>query len=505
MTSFEVLRHARMSAFVAAIIACASANITFAKNAPVSFADDDSGGGSGGGGDSGSSGSGSGSSGSGSSGGGSWGSGSSGSGSGSGWSGSGDVSRGSGDTSGSGSSGSGSGSGSSNSGSGSSNSGSGSSNSGSGSLNSGPGSSKSGHSGGGSYNEGPAWHSLAARENPDFDSAGFPTRRGEIVSLDLSEDQIKHAKGQGFSVVDTVKLSALGLQMVRLRALRGMSSGQALLLLRGESPETFFELDHYFGITGGGMDDKPGPDMIDMKVPDPKSFTIGIIDTAVWRQATLRAARIDAQDFANRSGKPPYAHGTAVASILHRQGATRIISANVFSADGRPYSSAEVIARAVNWMVDRKVPVINISIAGPKNALVDRVIAEATARGHIIVAAAGNGGPNAPAAYPAASPGAVAVTAIDRTGRVYLNANRGPYIDISAIGVAVGAEAPDGSLKPHSGTSFAAPFVSASLARCQVKAYPGSGQSCIKQMETRARDLGAPGRDPIYGYGLLVP
>jgi subtilisin family serine protease len=181
------------------------------------------------------------------------------------------------------------------------------------------------------------------------------------------------------------------------------------------------------------------------------------------------------------------------------------VSANVFSADGQPYSSAEAIARAVNWMVERKVPVINISIAGPRNALVDKVISSAIALGHVVVAAAGNGGPNAPAAYPAASPGAVAVTAVDEKGRVYLNANRGAYIDISAFGVGIGAEAPDGSLRPHSGTSFATPFVSASLARCLDAVHPGQSQNCIRKMEGSARDLGAPGRDPVYGHGLLIP
>jgi Subtilase family len=402
----------------------------------------------------------------------------------------------------------------------SSNSGSGSddfdsSNSGSGSDDSESSNSGSGKSGsaysdsdrreGSSFDNGRSWQTLAARERPDFDGGGFPTRRGEILSLDLTDEQIDMVKQSGFSVVDTVKLKAIGLVMVRLRAPAGMTASDAMKALRAKNANTFYEFDHYFGVTGGGKVGKAGGSMVDMKAPKSKSFTIGMIDTAVWRQATLRSARVDAKDFANSKGKPPFAHGTAVASILHRQGAKHIVSANVFSADGRPYSSAEAIARAVNWMVERKVPVINISIAGPRNAMVDKVVAAAIARGHVVVAAAGNGGPSAPAAYPAASPGAVAVTAVDHVGRVYMNANRGPYIDMSAIGVGIGAEAPDGSLRPHSGTSFAAPFVSASLARCVDKVKPGQNESCIKQMESRARDLGTPGRDPIYGHGLLIP
>lgn len=297
------------------------------------------------------------------------------------------------------------------------------------------------------------------------------------------------------------------MRMVRLRAPVGMKATEAMTILRSSDPTTFYELDHYFGVTSGGID-KAAPSMIEMKVPKPQPLWIGMIDTAVWTQATLRGVRVESQNFVDgksSSRRPPYAHGTAVASILARQGAVRLTSANIFAADARPFSSAEAIARAVNWMVERKVPVINISIAGPRNALVDRVVAAATARGHVVVAAAGNGGPAAPPAYPAASPGAVAVTAIDRTGRVYANANRGNHIEISAVGVGIGAEAPDGTMRPHSGTSFAAPFVSAYLARCVKGIAPQSRLACIKQMDSRARDLGAPGRDPIYGYGLLVP
>ena len=73
---------------------------------------------------------------------------------------------------------------------------------------------------------------------------------------------------------------------------------------------------------------------------------------------------------------------------------------------------------------------------------------------------------------------------------------------MAAFGVAIGAEAPDGTLQPHSGTSFAAPFVSAHLAACAKQMAP---VACVRQMSTKARDLGAPGRDPIYGYGLLIP
>lgn len=478
--------------------------------------------------DSGSSGSGSGSwsgsgssdsSGFGSSGSGSWGSGSS-----SGWSGSGDTLSALDDDSGSSSSDdrsvrSNSGSGSSNSGSGSSNSGSGSSDDESDSSNSGSGSSddnsESSNSGSTSSRDDVqspqsdyAWRNLAAREHPDYDRQGFPVRRGEIIAIDLTEAQVDAVELQGFKVIGRTKLPGLAMILFRLRIPKDLPLSQAMDKLRISDAASSAELDHYFAVTSGRVDLTADAPMMDMKVPKKQKLWIGIIDTAVWTGATLRDVRIEGRDFMKAKGgshKPPFAHGTAVASILARQGAVRLTVANVFAADRHPYSSAEAIARAVNWMVERKVPVINISIAGPRNALLDRVIAAAAARGHIVVAAAGNEGPAAPPTYPAASPGALAVTAIDQTGRVYPKANRGAHIEIAAFGVGIGAEAPDGTLKPHSGTSFAAPFVSASLARCLPSPDAALSGGCVRAMEARARDLGAPGRDPVYGYGLLNP
>ena len=478
--------------------------------------DPGSGGGGGGSGSSGSSGSGSGSSGSGSwdsgsSESGSWGSSGSGSGSSgssSGYSGSGDtLSEYDSDSSGSDSSGSGSGfsgsSGSSDDGDGSSNSGSGSSDSGSDSSGSGHGSSSGDDRGGSRSHD--YWGSLAVRERPEFDLAGFPVRRSEILVLDPSPALVRNLEERGFKVIRRDALRGLGSVLVHLRPPAGISAPAAAAMLNKGEPGGLFEVDHFLGVTSGRVERGKGAPMADMKRPDKDRLWIGMIDTAVWTGATLRGTRVEARDFANSKGKPPFAHGTAVASILARQGAARLTTANIFSADRRPYSSASAVVQALNWMVERKVPVINISIAGPRNALVDRAIAAVRARGHLVVAAAGNEGPAAPPAYPAASSGALAVTAIDREGRIYADANRGPYIEISALGVGVGAEAPDGSLKPHSGTSFAAPFVSAALARCLRSPDPGKSVACVRSMEARARDLGLPGRDPVYGYGLLVP
>ncbi len=417
----------------------------------------------------------------------------------SGSSGSGDSGLSESGTSGSGTSGSNSGSDSSGSGS----SGSGSSGSGdSGSDNSGSGSSGSGssNSGSGESDDIGSFRDLAAGEHPDFDGQGFPARRGEVVSLDLDASQIRAAEAQGFRLVERVRLKALGIDMVRLRVPDGVPLDQALSRLRTSGNGTS-DFDHYFAANGDTT--SPAQPGAATATTASRSLLIGMIDTAIAPNRAFAGLRIEPHNFSE--GAPPVAHGTAVASVLRRLGAARIFSANVFTNDARPYAPADRIVRAIDWLMGQHVPVINISIAGPRNAVLDRAMANATSKGFVVVAAAGNAGPTAPAAFPAASPGVVAVTAVDRAGRVYLRANRGTYIAMSAMGVGVAAATPTGEMKLHSGTSFAAPFVTAHLARCMEHRGRKAAAACIAQMQARARDLGAPGRDPVYGYGLLMP
>jgi subtilisin family serine protease len=197
----------------------------------------------------------------------------------------------------------------------------------------------------------------------------------------------------------------------------------------------------------------------------------------------------------------PVGHGTAVASIIAEGGQPTIYAANIFRGSlDRPFTSADVVAQALEWLLARDVPVINMSLAGPRNALLDRLIGEAIARGRTIVAAAGNGGPTAPPAYPAALPGVIAVTAVDHAGHIYRFANRGPYVSFAASGVDIVAPThreewpalPEPRLPPP----------------CRGTLCPLPGRRCIlvglyRPTGAEAHDLGAPGRDAIYGYGFL--
>ena len=95
---------------------------------------------------------------------------------------------------------------------------------------------------------------------------------------------------------------------------------------------------------------------------------------------------------------------------------------------------------------------------------IERRLADARARGIILVAAAGNAGPNSPPLFPAADPNVIAVTATDEDDRIFRAANRGNHIAVAAPGVDLWLPTLDGDYRMTSGTSFAAAEVSGVIA-----------------------------------------
>lgn len=362
-------------------------------------------------------------------------------------------------------------------------------------------SSNSGH---GSDNQGSSgsMRSLASEENPEFDSRGFPARRGEIVGLDLNPTALDRLAAKGFRVVQDVRLPALNAQLTRLRVPEGVQAQDALNIARSLDTQGNYDLSHYYGLNIGtaGAAGSAAP----LRPKSIKgSLRIGMIDTGVTKHPMLKGTAIEARSFLG-NGPSPTAHGTAIASLLASNGSSKIVAASVFRGDTtQPFTSADALIQALEWLVERDVAVINISLAGPRNAILDALIRRSIKSGHAIVAAAGNGGPTAPPAYPAAVPGVVAVTAVDQQSHVYRYANQGQYISFAAFGVGIPAAAPDGRVAGFTGTSFATPFVATVLARCANTLKKDALSACIKGMERTARDLGTPGRDNIYGHGLI--
>jgi subtilisin family serine protease len=176
------------------------------------------------------------------------------------------------------------------------------------------------------------------------------------------------------------------------------------------------------------------------------------------------------RSFAGRATSPPTPHGTAIASLLvgkskdfsgYLPGAS-LYAADVYggAADG---GSALDIARALNWLARKGIAVTNISLSGPPNALLGAAVKAFIGAGHVLVAAAGNNGPAAPPNFPAAYPGVICVTSVDRDQEFELDANLSDC-RFAARGVDVRAASLPRGYGRFTGTSYAAPMVSARFA-----------------------------------------
>jgi subtilisin family serine protease len=201
----------------------------------------------------------------------------------------------------------------------------------------------------------------------------------------------------------------------------------------------------------------------------------------------LAGAAIDQRGFADNP--QPTGHGTAVGSLLVGdqgpfRGAAR--GAQLFVGDvygGNPAAgSATVIVRALAWAASKRPSVINISLIGPRNRLMERAVGALRSRGIALVAAVGNDGPAAPPQYPASYPGVIAVTGVDAADRALREAGRATHLDFAAPGADLVAALPGKGYTPVRGTSFAAPFVAARLAatgspaQLAAEAVPGKGK-----------------------------
>lgn len=242
---------------------------------------------------------------------------------------------------------------------------------------------------------------------------------------------------------------------------------------------------------------------------------IGVVDTGVnlehdmLRNADIRFERVGDVGAAPSGPK----HGTAVVALLVGDPdgrvpgmlpAAKLHVADPFVLAGRDErADAYGLYLAIASLVAAEVEVINLSLAGPANLLIERAVLDADAAGIPIVAAVGNDGPRAGPRYPAAYASVVAVTAVDAAGRVYRRAGQGAHVDFAAPGVGISTAASVSGVRVQTGTSFAAPFVTAALAVAKSRrsdATPAELQAALSEISI---DLGAPGRDPVFGNGLI--
>jgi subtilisin family serine protease len=134
--------------------------------------------------------------------------------------------------------------------------------------------------------------------------------------------------------------------------------------------------------------------------------------------------------------------------------------------------------------------------------VIGRSLALARRKGIVLVAAAGNAGPDSAPLYPAADPNVIAVSATDVDDRLLDVSNRGRQIALAAPGVDVLLPAPGARYQIATGTSFAAAHV-AGIAALMIAKNPQLAPEQVRHiLAATARDLGPKGRDDLYGAGL---
>lgn len=286
------------------------------------------------------------------------------------------------------------------------------------------------------------------------------------------------------------------------------------------------DFNHYYRSEGFPedcvADECPARRMIDWPEPADRAsacggaVAIGMIDTGInpehetFRGAQLEVLRLTPADRTTSRAL----HGTAIAALLVGDPATRapglVPSARVVAVDafyrsgGDERADVFTLLEGLGLLAERDVGVLNLSLAGPPNTVleeaVDRLTREA---GIVIVAAVGNDGPRADPAYPAAYAQVIGVTAVDRSGAVYRRAIQGPHVDLAAPGVAIWTAASISGARWKSGTSYAVPFVSAAAAILRERRPDLPAAEIGPELRRLARDLGEPGPDPVFGAGLL--
>lgn len=272
--------------------------------------------------------------------------------------------------------------------------------------------------------------------------------------------------------------------------------------------------------------------------------TVAIVDTGVayetygdYQQAPDLAgtAFADGYDFINDDEHPndDNGHGTHVAGTIaqttnNNQGVAgiafdaKIMPIKALDADGN--GSAWEVAQGIRWATDHGADIINLSLGSPSGSSVEEdAVQYAYDNGVTVVASSGNDGTNS-VGYPAAYDVVIAVGAVQYDETLAPYSDHGPALDVVAPGGNThvdqnGDGYVDGVLQqtfnPYTqnpadfayyffqGTSMAAPHVAGAAALLIAKGVATTSNEIRAALESTAKDLGAPGRDNTYGYGLI--
>ena len=365
----------------------------------------------------------------------------------------------------------------------------------------------------------------------------LPHRSSELLAVNVKPSTLQRAQQLGYIVQPPEQLRSLGLVLSRLILPPGADPATAKALLESGGDKPMIAANNVYRSIRAVNEGTPAaaatPAMPGAGCSSSRCYGATVINWQPSLSACARDLRVGVVDtgidaahptFARRSPHvgnvhdgsrrlPASSHGTGVLALMAGDPSSttpglipdaEFYAVDIFYADanGAPVSDTAHLLRALDWMDAWNVRVINLSLAGPRDDLVEKAVERLAKKGVLIVAAAGNEGPGSAPAYPAAYPQVIAVTAVNRDKRAYRQANQGNYIDMAAPGVDIWTALPSGSQGMLSGTSLAAPFVASVVASLYQGLPEKSKRAVLARLDFQ--DLGLPGRDPVYGNGLVV-
>jgi subtilisin family serine protease len=365
----------------------------------------------------------------------------------------------------------------------------------------------------------PFRRAVTIAERPQFKAA-------EILLLIRGDDPDTVAAGiaQGFNLALTETLSFALLETSRVYRFSILDNQPVPTVVAAVStvpgvglaaPNTYYFLEGDAGSAALGLQYA----LPKMRVPaaqtiaNGKGLTVAVIDSGVDRShPALKDANLTLLDIVKGGVEGPDMHGTAVTGIIAASGdltgiapGAKVIAVRAFAPErlGSPaVTTTDALMKAVDQAFSLGARIFNMSFAGQRNEFLIELIDAAYAKGAVFVAAAGNEGPDAPPAYPAAHDKVIAITATDEADALYDRANRGGYVFAAAPGVDILAPVMDQGFDYLSGTSFAAAHVTGVIALMMERNPQLTAEAVRSALVDTAQDLGDVGRDTDFGAGL---
>jgi len=245
-----------------------------------------------------------------------------------------------------------------------------------------------------------------------------------------------------FGAKVTGRLDKLGIY--RLEFADAASADAALNRLQNDSDVADVDYNYYFDPPPAAQalaSASLPPVNLQLSPPgDSGRVIVGLVDTSVQpldgslNQFLLKQLSVAGDASANGTDMT---HGTAMAeTILRAMGIEGSSSAQILPVDVYGSSANTTswnVALGIQAAINGGATVINLSLGGSgDSSVLDIMVQQAVGDGIVFFAAAGNQ-PVATPTYPAADPGVMAVTAVDR-GLIASYANYGSFVDLGAPG-----------------------------------------------------------------------